>query len=232
MNTIYKALIVGDTHGVRENVEKAIEVAKQRDCDAIIQVGDFGYWPEQVPEMLQGYEIPVYFIDGNHEFFGNENVPGLTKYTKPVTEIAPNLFYVKRGTKIRIRNCNCLFLGGAYSIDRSVRVLGDSWFEEETISGYELGVALGHTNVNVVFSHDAPKSMNLGVSPIGDSDSNREKLEQVLAQYSPENWFFGHYHGEYRKFDYGRGCELVGLNKACESGSMVVFNFHTCQIED
>lgn len=228
---ISKALVVGDTHGKRKDVEEAIEIAKQKECDCIIQVGDFGYWPNYAPEMISGYDFPVFFIDGNHEFFGNEKVPGLLQYTDPVTEIASNLFYVKRGTKLRFGNCDCLFIGGAFSIDRAARELGDSWFREELISDYELGVALGHVHVNVVFSHDVPKSVNLGLDVIPEVEINREKLEEILEQYGPCNWFFGHYHNFYHKYDYGRGCELVGLNMTCDDGSMVVYNFKTCKIE-
>ncbi len=68
---------------------KAIKYAAKKGATTIIQVGDFGIWPNDkgvvkflsIEETLAKYNINLYFIDGNHENFD-------WLYAQPVSEDA------------------------------------------------------------------------------------------------------------------------------------------------
>ncbi len=64
-------LLLGDIHGnagvLREAIHKAEMVG---DVTAIIQVGDFGLYPENehyFKSVVEKSTIPIYFIEGNHD---------------------------------------------------------------------------------------------------------------------------------------------------------------------
>ena len=80
-----KILLVGDTHGDAMHWDWLIEeYATEYAPDAIVQLGDFGFWPHQYggPEFLDvvngavgalgkytNKDVRLYWIDGNHENF-------------------------------------------------------------------------------------------------------------------------------------------------------------------
>jgi predicted phosphodiesterase len=73
---------VGDTHGERDRMEVIVSEAARRGARTIIQVGDFGIWPQMrhsrpqtdgfevdVATMLERYGVNLLlFIDGNHDW--------------------------------------------------------------------------------------------------------------------------------------------------------------------
>ena len=56
-------LVVSDSHGVNENVKKAIEDAGK--IDALIHLGDVGYNYREI-EVMAG--VPAYFVSGNCDY--------------------------------------------------------------------------------------------------------------------------------------------------------------------
>jgi len=222
-----KALILGDVHGDRAFLDLAIKAAKKAECGAVFQLGDFGYWPdyrtylddegaivmikkgdtvigmvEELPYIVSDYDFPVYFVDGNHEHH-----PSLRQFTDPVTEVKRNLFYVARGTLLQIGRRGVLCLGGAYSIDRLVRVKYESWFPEEVISNADLEAAMNidSRKVQVILTHDCPFLLqDIRANSIHtEGMANRAQLDALLGRHRPRWWFFGHYHRWY--------CRTLGL---------------------
>ena len=73
---IRRVLIAGDTHGNTKWVTHLTEVAARSDCPVIVQVGDFGYFPDHRdgPRFLSAVDqacaangVELWFIDGNHD---------------------------------------------------------------------------------------------------------------------------------------------------------------------
>jgi len=212
-----KAMIVGDVHGDRGFLEDVVKLAKKNGCEGILQLGDFGYWPSY-PEMLESYDLPVMFLDGNHEFYGNDENPGLAQYTEDVNEVGDRVFYVRRGSCLRIGNFDVLFMGGAYSIDKSTRTEGFDWFKEEQITDEQLNRVLDlRESIDIVLSHDAPWSFNFGNSISFEPRAvmNREKLDKILDRHCPDRWYFGHYHRSDVKFNYRTGTLLRAMEANC-----------------
>ena len=71
-----RVLIAGDTHGNTSWVETLARKAAEQGCPIIIQVGDFGYFPDHPggPRFLTAVDtacavngVELWFIDGNHD---------------------------------------------------------------------------------------------------------------------------------------------------------------------
>lgn len=144
--------VFGDVHGhipiFRDMIKKVPE------DHTIIQVGDMGIWPNSIRQFELGFPRPVYFIDGNHEFFPYLN--GISE----IREIHPNLFYVPRGTVTELDGRKILFLGGAESPDKQWRTPGVSWFPEESITQADLyRIPEDVETVDLMITHTPPYSV-------------------------------------------------------------------------
>lgn len=67
-----RILLAGDTHGNLQSAKYLINIAIENDCEAIVQLGDFGYWEHQASgiyflDYIESRKLPWFFVDGNHE---------------------------------------------------------------------------------------------------------------------------------------------------------------------
>lgn len=138
-------LVAGDWHGDPNHAAYIMERAINQDVQAIVQVGDFGYWEhcdgrmgpdhDGGPQFLDWCSdiaiqnaMPIYWIDGNHEnhtmlraIYG----PGGERHKltpEGFWEIRPGLLYVPRGTRWTWNGIRMMGLGGAYSVDKDYRL--------------------------------------------------------------------------------------------------------------
>lgn len=129
--------ITGDTHGEYDgflNRLKQYPIAKD---DVVIVCGDFGFvWDSPYHlcslEKLNAEPFIIAFVDGNHEDYD-------LLYTYPIVEwnggkahkITENIYYFMRGQRFVIEGKSFFTMGGAYSIDKAMRVEGKSWWKQE-----------------------------------------------------------------------------------------------------
>lgn len=235
-----KILFQGDTHGSMSSINLALVEAQKNECDMVLVVGDFGYgWDDgrflrKCNKAATSYEIPIYWIDGNHENFDRLEEHGMFKHgpipvhVKDQTGEFPMVRYIPRGTAFGPKDCSILCLGGAYSIDCSHRVIGKSWWPQETITYQDVVRTLHQAEVHrpkILVTHDMPdwaftslmESDAMWVPHIRDKDkraaaSNRGALEQVYleADPRPKLWVHGHYHYRY-EMDGPLGTHIIGL---------------------
>jgi len=202
-----KILMIGDLHGRWDCLNILIN---KKQPDIIISTGDFGYWPKfpNNVEKIKNKNTKIYFCDGNHEDHWS-----LRKLKD--NEVAPNVFYMKRGSVMEICKKTFMFFGGAYSIDRSERTIGVDWFPEEEISNEEIKQLDMDLKIDIMISHTCPLEFNVK-DPRKDYISmirfSRKALSYLLKQYKPKQWFFGHWHF-YKKGNY-EGCKWKCLNMA------------------
>ncbi len=73
---IRHVLVAGDTHGNWRWTCHLAALAVANECELIVQVGDFGYFPrmaggdrflDEVDAALATHGIGMWFIDGNHD---------------------------------------------------------------------------------------------------------------------------------------------------------------------
>lgn len=189
--------LISDLHGCLWKLHQICENVPK--SDTIIQMGDFGIWPDAIdtdnPTMGLRY-IPrkVYFIDGNHEHFSY-----IPLDAEGPTEIFNNLFYIPRGSYLKLDGRNILFLGGADSPDKKFRVEGKSWFREETITSRHINRALDHKGkpLDMMITHTPPFEV---VQEIFGSDTPPEwnysakAVQGVWEEFGKPPLFCGHLH--------------------------------------
>ena len=92
----------------------------------IIQVGDFGYWPDSgnflyvVETACEKFGVDVWFIDGNHEHFTSFNRDvqaaqvafGVSEGNRDPVELAPGFVYLPRGSRIEVAGRSVACVGG------------------------------------------------------------------------------------------------------------------------
>ncbi|MGH2719383.1 MAG: metallophosphoesterase family protein [Actinomycetota bacterium] len=215
-----RLLVAGDTHGNLDHAAYLAHEAQRLGCDAIFQVGDWGYtWPETnllspLTKLLRRAGVPMYFIDGNHENFPDLAHRGLLRATAitPLVSAAeePVVFYVPRGHLWVWEGTRFMAMGGAVSIDQASRVEGVSWWRDEAITQADLdraarNLAASPGPVDVFISHDAPSGISYIENWVGMpmdavsllSRGNREALRTAVEAARPALLLHGHYHVAY-----------------------------------
>lgn len=214
-------LLVGDLHGDTNYFEQAYKEAQRQGASAIIQVGDFGLFPENqnsFREIARQYDIPFYFIDGNHDDLDRWSL---------YTSIAPvfrelNLYYVPRGSTLTIDDRSFLCIGGAASIDKEMRLnYGWHWTPKENISDDVVNNIFENLPVDIeaIISHAPPLSIadknfdsiekiKFGVG-LNWFDPNMKRIEHVWRKLEQPQLYCGHMH---RSLELEK-CRILDINE-------------------
>lgn len=191
--------IVGDIHGkFNEYSFFSLGIGRPRHSgdtpppEHSIQVGDFGigfykeHWHQMVNDWMK--ENP------NHRFIrGNHDNPDKCKEMSG---------YIPDGTV----EGDVMFIGGAWSIDHSIRLEGYDWWRNEELSIEELNQLYDvyvDKKPRVMITHDCPTAVSWemfiskGLSLGGLSQFKTrtgEALQAMFDAHKPEQWYFGHWH--------------------------------------
>jgi len=196
-------LVVGDIH---EEFKYLNSLINEKRPSIILQVGDFGYWPEDKGKQeIKNKDTKIYFCDGNHE--DHESLKKLKN-----NEIQKDVFYMKRGSTLDLPDGRrVLFMGGAFSHDWRYENLftgkieyrepGVDWFPEHELVTEDNVKNTPDVKIDIVISHTSPKEFFV-MSPKKEKDPSRENLSYILKKYKPKLWFFGHFHIFKEGFDY------------------------------
>jgi predicted phosphodiesterase len=176
-----RILCIGDSHSNPVYMKAMFKIAVDFDCDALFQVGDFGYWPanrwgvqflEECTRLATILGRPLYWIDGNHEDH-NIRLDLLDNYHDRFIMVRKNVFYSPRGHSWEWDGVKFMSIGGAYSI-RSLIIKQQPGYADEVMElrgkkdgpkeGYFRGLeTINDTDVercksqgpvDVVFAHD------------------------------------------------------------------------------
>lgn len=216
-----RILCVGDVHGDGQFFASICRTAKKKNCDAIVQVGDWGFWEHTkdgvaflkwVERQLNEKQIDCFWLDGNHEnhdLLREKYGPGGSHHN-PTPEgfwkIRERLFYLPRGIRWNWAGIDFMALGGADSIDKPYRTRYVSWWPSELISDGDVEFASRPGNVDVMFTHDAPESVIVPFIRAMEKDQfhlsrmNRIKLAEVVRTVKPKYLIHGHYHYRYDSY--------------------------------
>jgi Icc-related predicted phosphoesterase len=200
-------VFLGDLHGefrIFDNIlSKILEPT-----DVVIQVGDFGIYPDtDWKTATRNMKCPVFFIDGNHENFDIINKFDQNR----ISEVAPQLYYVPRGTVADIQGRRIGFMGGAPSIDKHWRTARLDWFPEEVITLENVDKLIsnvGDVPLDILVTHAAPTYINLAHFgkldldewrlPYGWVDECSNKVEFLNTVLNPTLHVCGHMHRNIR----------------------------------
>ena len=214
--------LTADTHGAFERLAKYCEENKTDKGDLLIILGDFGanydgeVRDKPKKEFLSALPITILAIHGNHEQrpctlpdYKEVEWHGGTVYME---EKYPSLLFAKDGEIYDIGGKKTLVIGGAYSVDKYIRLAQAysrgwvPWWPDEQpsdeIKAYVEQQLETRANwkVDVVLTHTAP----LKYEPVEDFipgldqsriDKSTEKwLNEIEDRLDYKWWFCGHYH--------------------------------------
>jgi Icc-related predicted phosphoesterase len=183
-----RILFIGDIHGNFRFLENMVSRIPEKAVDYIIQVGDFGLWPQNVKQWKR-LQHKIYFIDGNHEYF-----PLLPTPVNPEpVEILGGLVYLPRGTIMKIGSCRIGFLGGAESVDRMYRTEGVDWFRQEAISYKDMMHFSDVGELDILVTHTPPATV-VATRFQKDPLPSAKAVEQVWLEVGRPLLICGHMH--------------------------------------
>lgn len=216
-----RVLILGDIHADWETANILLDHIPRTEYDEIIQVGDMGAWIGYIAPWMRSFDCRTRWVDGNHEHH-----PRILKRDQHFGETADThwvpmwqAFFEQWEYKPRGHiEEGILFIGGARSIDKHVRIKGRDWFPEENILASQREfirsniAAYGPENIHTVIAHDCPESFPVLDAVIARNggavlgyDPNRPFLQEIFEEVKPERWYFGHYHIPWKATV--KGCE-------------------------
>lgn len=233
-----KLLLLGDTHGVGNCLARAINFAQAEQLDAIFQVGDFGYWPRSGTTrnsyiaMAAESPVLVYWLPGNHEDWDDYEA---------VTEALDkddDGFCVWGSMRIAPKTNSWTWdglkfgsLGGAYSVDRSMRTEGQSWFPQEMPEYSDVDNL--PDDLDILLTHEAP--INLA-DALGWTTPKSWKIDKVLSGQSqgvilsavnrtlPALLVHGHWHVRMNYYVNGTFCQGLDQASAADIDCMMVLD--------
>ena len=200
-----KLLVAGDVHGNVGWMRALLELARTHECDAVLQLGDFGYWPHRpdgtkflrrVSHHGARLGVTVFWIDGNHE--NHAALGALRPRADGFVEVVEHCVYVPRGHRWTWQNVRFGALGGAFSIDWRDRTAGKSWWPAEVTRADDVE-ALGGAPLDVLVAHEAPDGVPLtGFQlPADDqvrTDDVRRLIREATIATQPKLVLHGHWH--------------------------------------
>jgi len=201
---IRRVLIAGDTHGNTAWVETLTRTAAAHGCSVIIQIGDFGYFPNlpEGPRFLSAVDaacaandVELWFIDGNHD---DHSALAEHRQADNLVRLADHVAYIPRGARLELGGITLGFLGGAFSVDWRYRTHGIDWWAQESTDESDVE-RLGAQRLDVLVTHDAPAGLNLAnwVLPAEDqvrADAVRSLIASAMEATRPKIVFHGHWH--------------------------------------
>jgi len=164
--------ITGDTHRNFRRVAALCDTVESTKEDILIILGDAGinYFGKLKDDVLKRHlsELPItlFCIHGNHEQRPNgidtyQEVcwHGGTVYMEPEF---PHILFAKDGEIYELAGKRCIAIGGAYSVDKHIRLAENwGWWADEQPSAemkthVEQQLEQADWNVDIVLSHTCP----------------------------------------------------------------------------
>lgn len=197
-------LVAGDTHGNADWVEGLVRTAAEQGCPMVIQVGDFGYFPDlsDGPRFLTAVDsacarhgVELWFIDGNHD---DHFALAQHREVEAPVALTDHVSYVPRAARVTLGGLTFGFLGGAFSVDWRDRTHGIDWWPSETPDRSDLA-RLGTERLDILITHDAPAGVDLAASrlPAEDqvrADETRSLIATAVEATMPRITVHGHWH--------------------------------------
>jgi len=202
-----KVIITGDIHN---EFSKLNQLISSKRPELVICCGDFGYWPDThwaTPmSNIKPQGAKILWCDGNHE-----NHWELKKREKD--EIVPDVIYMPRGSTYTIEDGRVImFMGGADSIDKHQRRIGETWFPDEIITQKDL-YNLPDIKIDIFITHTCPMELVFEMLKYNSEkfdDPSPKALSELWKIYRPDLWFYGHWH-VYKELDmFGTKCYGLG----------------------
>jgi Icc-related predicted phosphoesterase len=262
---VQKIGLLGDVHGNRRWLLAAIERFASLAIHDVIQMGDLGIWPGEeaaqtfniADKALRQRSMQMWVAPGNHEDY--DRISGLGPREDGWLPFRPHILLAPRGHRTEINGITFLWLGGAGSIDRVVRLEQDwrerenqlargekpkakSWWPQESITEDDAAISQVGGAADVMICHDAPFPIpviedKLAELPqdfvsvdLAHVHASRMRLTKVVEAVRPALLLHGHYH--LATDGHFGPTRVVGLGcDGDEAGALAVLDLPSCVVE-
>lgn len=233
----------GDIHGAMGRLYAdvaAFEASLGVRFDHVLQVGDFGIWPDpkRIDKATRHHEgagdfpswfgenrvapRPTVFIKGNHEDF-------VWLDAQQSSEVLPGLLYLRNGSTVDIQDGqgSAIRVGGVGGCHgpadyrrRSDQLQG---YAKRHYTSDDIARLSERGGVDIVLMHDAPTGVRFDRHRRGAGYiSEAAGLDELLARLRPRVCFFGHHHARVDVEVANVRC--IGLNKVGMPGNLVAID--------
>lgn len=207
--------VTGDTHGMHDrfqHLDSEIETTLTEN-DKLFVCGDWGYilndcYQERAfLQFLAEKPYQILWVDGNHENFDLLNKYPVENWCGGKVQVIrrdkngkPKIIHLMRGQVFEIEEKKIFTFGGAYSIDKYMRIPHRSWWEQEMPTDDEKKEAIenlkeNNFNVDYIITHAAPEeTMSIFHSNHLHEKELNEFLEWIRQNVKYRHWWFGHLH--------------------------------------
>lgn len=201
-----RLLVAGDIHGNAAFVENYLyPTAAAVKADAIVQLGDFGYWEHEpdgvvfldlVEQCAVDYDIPLYWLRGNHDKislclrrYGHDRTDDGFVICRPhVLHIPDGHVWTWAGARMRA-------FGGAYSVDKRWRLDQEAKRQRALLSKEQGRLAAGRPRKPVPSTAGTlwfPEEELTGAEFAELLAADSSKLDIILSHDKPASSNLGH----------------------------------------
>lgn len=208
--------ITGDMHREFTRLLYLCHTNQTTKNDILIILGDAGinYYGQKdniLKQELNNLPITLFCIHGNHE----QRPETINSYKEKTfkngivyyEEKYPNLLFAKDGEIYNFNGKKILVIGGAYSVDKEIRILRQlGWWDNEQPSEETklkvLKLLDNGLNVDIVLTHTCPfrylpyEVFLSGIDQSKVDQSTEQFLDMVEKRLKYKKWYCGHYHTE------------------------------------
>ena len=216
--------IAGDWHGQTRHASATIRAAADAGAEEILQLGDFGFWPDPagrkflrvVSRVAVAAGVRVRFLRGNHEHqrrlaqltarhVEQHDLPGA--WAEDVL-LAENVTHLPDGRRWTWWGRRWAIAGGAVSMDRPQLKPNVDWFVNEQLDPGTAMLMRGHGPADVLLTHDLPGGVPYSYRPapswweladISRAEAHRDRLQTLVDALRPRWIWHGHMHDAYAK---------------------------------
>jgi len=208
--------ITGDAHGQFERIATFCRKFDTKRDDVLIILGDAGInfsggiRDVVKKEFLEALPITLFCIHGNHEqrpeTIGTYQEMIWNGGTVYFEENFPHLLFAKDGEIFDLAGKQTIVIGGAYSIDKMIRLIyGWGWWpdeqpSEETKARVEQQLDAHGWKIDVVLSHTTPlkyEPVEMFLPGVDQSQVDKSTelwLDTIQNRLDYKKWYCGHYH--------------------------------------
>ncbi|MDE0211285.1 MAG: metallophosphoesterase [Boseongicola sp.] len=207
---IRKLVLVGDIHGKFPSFHAFARRTLGREV-AVVQVGDFGHGfldhatAAGAGDFFRENVGTCGFIRGNHD-------------DPEVCRMMPG--WIPDGHHDPV--WNIMFVGGAHSVDRHLRIQGLDWWEDEECSIAELNKIVDRYDAvkpRIMVTHDAPSAAIEAVFPhvrlFRPLSRTTQAFDAMIEAHRPDAWIFGHWHRSASAVLDGTRFQCLGELRSC-----------------
>tara|TARA_R110000868_G_scaffold214309_1_gene464383 strand:- start:238 stop:1020 length:783 start_codon:yes stop_codon:yes gene_type:complete len=241
-------MVLGDTHGNNMNIAPILlqkyRLNNNKETKCILQVGDFGMgftklngekiYLKRLNDRLKKYNTYLYVIRGNHDdpqYFNDEvfkEKNGINNFSNIKLLKDHTLLSLKINGDFKKVYC----IGGAYSIDRSVRTQGDSYWSDEKFVLPSLDERNKIGEVDVVITHTRPtgvwpleklaiqhwimKDSQLYYDLDWESGDMKTLFDTLKSNNTSFKHFYGHFHSSKVEYLGEFKHQCVGIDELVE----------------